>query len=152
MMRLPNRSWPETNRPSRSGQVLIEFSFIVLILYILMAVTVDFGRALYSAQIVQQAADVAARELSRTPMPPTITRTVPVVEEILTNPNDLNSGTFSLLASTSTGQSGLVALRINFPFQAAGMTGFMPQSASQTPVLVPDSDFNGTYGPYANPE
>src|SRR5436190_22355575 len=70
MMTLPNRSWPETNRPSRSGQVLIEFSFIVLILYILMAVTVDFGRALYSAQVVQQAADVMARELSRTPLPP----------------------------------------------------------------------------------
>lgn len=245
MMKFPNRTWPTPiNRP-RSGQVLIEFAFIVLILYILLAVSVDFGRALYSAQIVQQAADVAARELSRTPLSPTakfndaladsgvqqriysknylvvtpamlggqtpvdyfadkpivnqillpvminqtvsgenwltypgqliadsatpsgnrvvipvvdyssgtetIVKTVEVLEEILTNPSDSNSGTFSLLSATTTtnGQSGLVALRINCPFQAAGMTAFQPNASPQAPVVDPDFDDN--YGPYAGP-
>ncbi len=54
---------------ARRGQVLVEFAFIALILYLLLAAIIEFGRALYGAQVLQQAADSAARELSRLPLP-----------------------------------------------------------------------------------
>src|ERR1043166_3894614 len=56
----------------RRGAVLVEFALIALVLYLLLAVTIEMGRSLYSAQLVQQAADVAAREISRTPLPPDV--------------------------------------------------------------------------------
>jgi len=40
---------------------------IALVLYLILAATLEFGRALFGAQVLQQAADVAAREISRTP-------------------------------------------------------------------------------------
>lgn len=43
---------------------------IALILYLILAATLEFGRALFGAQVLQQAADVAAREISRTTLPP----------------------------------------------------------------------------------
>jgi hypothetical protein len=225
---------------ARRGQVLIEFSFIALILYLLMAVTFDFGRALYSAQIVQQAADLAARELARTPLAPTSTfsdaladsnvktriydnqllavkasllgsqsltdyfadkpivnqmlvplmitrevngeswyqypgqlmdssntqsavkipivqggsviRAVDVLEEIL--PASSSAGPFSVVppSATPAQQAGLVALRINYPFQAAGLTGF-ENPPDQPLAPSPALDFDGrTYGPYAGTE
>ena len=58
------------SRPSiRRGSMLVEFSFIAVILYLLLAGIIEFGRALYAAQVLQQAADSAARELSRMPLP-----------------------------------------------------------------------------------
>ena len=46
-----------TDTPERQrGAVLVEFAFIALLMYLLMAVTVDFGRLFYSAQAVQDAA------------------------------------------------------------------------------------------------
>src|SRR3954471_10138442 len=54
----------------RRGSVLVEFALIALVLYLILAATLEFGRALFGAQIVQQAADILARELSRTPLPP----------------------------------------------------------------------------------
>jgi hypothetical protein len=59
----------------RSGSVLIEFALIALILYLLLAAVIEFGRAFYSAQAVQSAADVAARELARVPLPADISLT-----------------------------------------------------------------------------
>jgi len=61
------------SRHVRRGSVLVEFALIALVLYFLLAATVEFGRIMYSAQTVQQAADVAARELAKTPLPPTLT-------------------------------------------------------------------------------
>ena len=40
-----------------------------LVVYMLLAAILTFGQILYSAQGLQQAVDVAARELSRTPLP-----------------------------------------------------------------------------------
>lgn len=47
-----------------------------------------------------------------------------VVEEIRATPNDPTTGPFSMIPSPPQTQQGLVALRINFPFQAASMTAF----------------------------
>ena len=60
-------------RMRRRGSVLVEFALIALVLYLILAATLEFGRALFGAQIVQQAADVMAREISRTPLPPVAT-------------------------------------------------------------------------------
>ena len=56
----------------RRGSVLVEFALIALVLYLILAATLEFGRALFGAQVLQQAADIAAREISRTPLPPTL--------------------------------------------------------------------------------
>lgn len=53
----------------QSGQVLIEFALISLVFYLLMAATIDFGRMIFTAQMLQDAARVAARELALTPLP-----------------------------------------------------------------------------------
>jgi hypothetical protein len=54
---------------SRRGQSLIEFALVALTLVILITFVLDFGRGLHGAQVIQSAADLAARELSRTPLP-----------------------------------------------------------------------------------
>ena len=53
----------------RRGQALIEFALVSLVLYLLLAAILTFGHALYVAQGLQTAADLASRELSRTPLP-----------------------------------------------------------------------------------
>lgn len=55
------------------GGVLIEFALVALIMYLLLSVTIEFGRALYSAQILQDVARLAARELAVTAMPANMT-------------------------------------------------------------------------------
>jgi len=57
----------------RNAQSLIEFAAISLALYILLAATIEMGRALFGAQVLQQAANVCGRELSKAPLPPTAT-------------------------------------------------------------------------------
>jgi Flp pilus assembly protein TadG len=237
--------------------VLIEFAFIALILFLLLAVTFDFGRAVYSAQVIQQAADAGARELAHLPLPATgtdaatgtlqgilasnptvkqrvysedylvvtpamlagqsltdffadkpiinqlllpvmitqevggetwvhypgqlvdastpsgktvviplveyaggaesLVKLVPVVEEITPDPDPNHAfnpkpewSPFNLLAQNlQPAQRGLVALRINYPWQAAGLTGFQNQPGPLVPIEA--SDFDGSYGPYAGP-
>src|SRR4051794_12755582 len=75
-LRQPARRLPASRAPRR-GEVLVEFAFIAVVLYLLLAGIIEFGRALFAAQVLQQAADSAARELSRTPLPPTGTLTGP---------------------------------------------------------------------------
>lgn len=57
---------------SRAGQSLVEFAFIALVLYLLLAAITTFGLLLWQGQMLQQAVDVAAQEIARTPFPPTI--------------------------------------------------------------------------------
>ncbi len=57
---------------SRSGQSLVEFAVVALVMYMLLAAIVTFGHMLYVAQGLQSAADLAAREISRTPLPVTL--------------------------------------------------------------------------------
>ncbi|MCI0682419.1 MAG: pilus assembly protein [Gemmataceae bacterium] len=54
----------ERRLPGRRGQVLIEFALVALILFSLLALTFDFGRAVVSAQVTQQAADHVAHGLA----------------------------------------------------------------------------------------
>jgi len=54
--------------PDRSGQTLVEFALVALVLYMLLAAILTFGHLLFVAQNLQTAADLAARELSRTPL------------------------------------------------------------------------------------
>ncbi|WP_454061766.1 TadE/TadG family type IV pilus assembly protein [Candidatus Nitrospira salsa] len=56
----------------------------------------------------------------------------PVLEEVRGNPEDPNSGSFSLGPSQQGALAGLVALRINYPFQPLLMN-WLPQS------VLPDS-------------
>lgn len=55
--------------PQRAGQSLVEFAVVSLVLYLLLAAILTFGHMLYVAQGLQGAADLAAREISRTPLP-----------------------------------------------------------------------------------
>jgi hypothetical protein len=54
---------------TRRGQVLVEFAMISLVLYMLLAAVITFGHSLHAAGGIQQAADLAAREIARTPLP-----------------------------------------------------------------------------------
>ena len=55
-------------RVVRRGQSLVEFAVVALVIYMLLAAILTFGHLLYVAQGLQQAADLAAREISRTPL------------------------------------------------------------------------------------
>ncbi|MDX2175873.1 MAG: TadE family protein [Candidatus Sumerlaeia bacterium] len=58
---------------SSRGGILFEFCVVSLILYMIIASMMTFGRTMYSAQAAQSAIDLAARELSRTALPATWT-------------------------------------------------------------------------------
>ena len=62
----------QTRRHQRAGQSLVEFAIVSLVLYMLLAAILTFGHMLYVAQGLQGAADLAAREISRTPLPATL--------------------------------------------------------------------------------
>ncbi|WP_372717896.1 TadE/TadG family type IV pilus assembly protein [Novipirellula sp.] len=53
----------------RSGQALVEFGLVALVLYMLVGGAITFGIWIYAAGQIQQAANVGARELSQTPLP-----------------------------------------------------------------------------------
>ena len=53
-----------------AGQSLVEFGLVALVSYLLLAAIIEFGRVLFAAQLVQDAARVGARELSLTPLGP----------------------------------------------------------------------------------
>lgn len=57
----------------REGAVLIEFALVSLILYILLATLIEFGRAGYLIQELQQVSRIAARELALEPLPASLT-------------------------------------------------------------------------------
>ena len=59
-----------TQRSSRSGQALLEFAIISFVFLFLVAAVLSFGLLLFSANTLQQAADVGAQELARHPEAP----------------------------------------------------------------------------------
>ena len=71
-------------------------------------------------------------------------RWVPILSEILQNPADANSAPFKLTPAINpaTGtpylQSGLAAIRINLPFQAAMLTGFRSTAPTAEDPLPPN--------------
>ena len=58
-----------SDQQHHKGAVLVEFALIALVSYMLMALIITFGHALYVAQTLQQAADLLARELARVAAP-----------------------------------------------------------------------------------
>ena len=60
-------------RHPRRGQSLVEFAVVALVVYMILAAILTFGHALYVAQGLETAADLGAREIARTPLPPNIT-------------------------------------------------------------------------------
>jgi hypothetical protein len=58
---------------SARGSALVEFAAVSLVLYLLLAATIEFGRLMFSAQGIQDVARLAARELSLAPLPADIT-------------------------------------------------------------------------------
>ena len=54
---------------SRRGQALVEFAIVALVVYLLLGGILTFGQLFYCNQTIQQAADRAAKETSRTPLP-----------------------------------------------------------------------------------
>jgi len=57
----------------RRGSVLVEFALVSLAFYLILAGTLEVGRMITTAQIVQNAARTAARELALIPLPATMT-------------------------------------------------------------------------------
>jgi TadE-like protein len=60
------------NNQRERGSVLVEFALVSLVLWLLFAISIDFGRLMFSAQALQDAARIAARELAITPLPANI--------------------------------------------------------------------------------
>lgn len=57
----------------RRGSVLVEFALVALVLYLILAATMDLSRSVLAGQVIQSAADTLARELAEAPLPPTAT-------------------------------------------------------------------------------
>lgn len=75
---------------------------------------------------------------------------LPVVEEIRPDPNDPLTGPFSIASTTTQGPRCTVALRINYPFQASMLSGYVDGSASgggvNTPIEADDSSVSDPGG------
>lgn len=237
-MRRPCDS-PPRRAVHRSGSVLVEFALVALVSYLLLVAVIEFGRLLFGAQTAQAAVEQAARELSRTPLPPAMTFSdlfdpsqslnglavydpnflaidisgwqgdeslqnyvaslgippvnlsliplmfvdsvggvpilrypgalvsssqpagtkpgysgyivaVPIIvspagtspetiewHDVLEEITDSSgNGPFSVTAATATGLQSVVAIRLNYPFQAATMSGFQPDTTD--PIYGPD--------------
>ena len=55
---------------TRAGQALIEFAFLIPVIIILIGASISFGLFFFQANVLQQAVDVAAQEISRMPYGP----------------------------------------------------------------------------------
>lgn len=73
----------------QQGGVLIEFALISLVFYVLVALVVDIGRMIFTAQVLQDAARVTARELALIPLPPNATFADALAEGTVFNPSEL---------------------------------------------------------------
>ena len=89
---------PPHSKSRRRGQALVEFALVCLVLYLLLGAILTFGQLFYSGQTVQQAADVAAREISRTPL----LATANLMDVLYSNnPSDYSSSSGSSTVRTS---------------------------------------------------
>ena len=213
-------------KSDRRGQVLLEFAVVAFLLTFLLGAMLAFGFLFYSANIVQQAADVGAQELARTPFSPDgsfktdlvdinkgVFSEADLVVPVGTNPADLplinqllfsvyiydpdidmirypgtlvtngdgdqtvviavigpghrdpetgveeitewhrvveeiippgqTVGPYSVLATPEQqgglGQPGMVALRINYPYQSAGLVAYVHTDAGGSIINPPDT-------------
>ncbi len=81
------------SRRREQGGILIEFALLSLVFYVLVALVVDFGRMMFVAQALQDAARVAARELAVIPLPANMTfeevLDQEIVQDRIFNPGNL---------------------------------------------------------------
>ena len=80
-MRLGNTTEPERfsagatvrhrKRNKRRGQALLEMALMIPLIVILIGATISFGLFFFQSNVLQQAVDVAAQEIARTPFSPT---------------------------------------------------------------------------------
>ena len=54
----------------RDGQALLEFAIMIPLFLVLIGATISFGLFFYQGNVLQQAVDVAAQEISRMPFAP----------------------------------------------------------------------------------
>src|SRR5438132_13243424 len=54
--------------PRERGAALVEFALVSLVLYLLLAGTIEFGRLMFAANALQDVARLAARELAVAPI------------------------------------------------------------------------------------
>jgi hypothetical protein len=116
----------------RRGSVLIEFALIALVLYLILAATLEFGRALFGAQVLQQAADTAAREIARTPLPPSSTLKL-LIEDNPTNPSIPNNS----VPSTIYSENWLVVNLQNVPANTRLVDYFAQNAPIVNQLLLP---------------
>jgi hypothetical protein len=69
-------------RENNRGAVLVEFALVALVLYFLTAGIITFGHAIFCAQVIQDSARLAAREIALIPLPADMT-----FEQALVDPN-----------------------------------------------------------------
>jgi hypothetical protein len=106
----------------RRGGTLVEFALIALLCYVLLAGILTFGQLLYSGQVLQAAADMAARETSRLALPPETT-----LDDLLADPTSrFSQEVFSeqfLVVDVTDWADGTVAVGTTLPeyLQALGM-------------------------------
>lgn len=80
-------------RKASKGSMLVEFSFAALILYLLLAAILTFGRMLFVGQTTTSAVDAAARELARNPLP--AMATFEEVRDNTVSPSSFRTDTYS---------------------------------------------------------
>ncbi len=80
-----------SHRGHESGAALIEFALVAFVLYLLLAALVSFGTMVNAAQVAQDVARLAARELALTPLPATISfeDALDATDDRLFDPNQL---------------------------------------------------------------
>jgi len=64
---------PGGGRVSQRGAALVEFALVSLVLYLIVAGAVEFGRLMFAANAIQDIARVAARELALAPVSASLT-------------------------------------------------------------------------------
>lgn len=72
--------WTGSRGRLRGGQALAEFAVVSLVLCLLLATIIEFGRAWFVAQQIQSVADLAARELALRSLPAASSFTAALVE------------------------------------------------------------------------
>ena len=97
-------------RRRRRGSGLVEFALISLLLYVLLAGGIDLGRMVFTAQVLNDAARVGARELALSPLPASFTLT-----QALSQP-DVTARVFDpALLVLDMDDSGFETTRANLP-------------------------------------
>ncbi len=73
MIQRAQRRRSSSVRRNEEGAALVEFALVSVVLYLILAGTIDFGRLMFSANGLQDAARLAARELALAPVPANVT-------------------------------------------------------------------------------